>query len=137
MLAVDALVPSAGIADDVRAIVVSIDFAHTVLNGMLSILLFAGALHTDLSQLKSKVVPIATLASVGVLISTSLAGAGAYYVFQFFGVPVPLVWCLVFGALISSFSLPASVRKAGSDSICANAVCRALARSVGTPGGAT
>lgn len=101
VLAVDALAPSLGIAGSVRDALVSIDFAHTVLNGMLSILLFAGALHTDLGQLKQKVVPIATLASVGVLISTAIAGAGAYFIFQFFGVNVHPVWCLVFGALIS------------------------------------
>lgn len=101
VLVVDALVPSVALGATVRAAVLQVDFAATVLSGMLSLLLFAGALHTDLSLLKAKWRQILSLATMGVLISTALAGLAAWYIFGLFGLDLALTWCLVFGALIS------------------------------------
>jgi monovalent cation:H+ antiporter, CPA1 family len=101
VLGIDALVPSWSLAGKVRAFVLDLDFAETVLSGMLSLLLFAGALHTDLSRLRERIAPIFALASVGVLISAALAGTAAYLLFGAFGIEIPIVWCFTFGALIS------------------------------------
>lgn len=101
VLALDALVPSWEVGAQVRAMVLEINFADTVLSGMLSLLLFAGALHTDLGKLKKRLSVILSLASVGVLISTAVAGCSAYALFRAFGVDIQFIWCLVFGALIS------------------------------------
>ncbi len=101
VLGVDQLVPSWKLAGVAREAVLSINFAETVLTGMLTLLLFAGALHTDLSRLKQHYASIVTLASVGVLISTAVSGIAAYFVFHQLGVPISMVWCLAFGALIS------------------------------------
>lgn len=68
---------------------------------MLSVLLFAGALHVELDLLFDKKVPILTLATAGILVSTAVAGGLAWGVFAAVGLEVPLPWCLVFGALIS------------------------------------
>ncbi|MCB9524052.1 MAG: sodium:proton antiporter [Myxococcales bacterium] len=101
VLGLDALVPALDLAPRVRAAVLQVDFAKAVLSGMLSLLLFAGALHTDLGRLKAKAAPILTLATVGVVISTAVAGAAAWLVFGAVGLGLPFAWCLVFGALIS------------------------------------
>lgn len=101
VLIFDALVPSAELGATVRDMVHQLDFAQAVLSGMLSLLLFAGALHTSIELLKDKLVPILTLASVGVLISASVAGALAYAIFSAIGIEISFVWCLVFGVLIS------------------------------------
>jgi monovalent cation:H+ antiporter, CPA1 family len=101
VLGIDAIVPSWHLAETVRHFVLGIDFAETVLSGMLTLLLFAGALHTDLSRLRERVAVITALASIGVVISTAVAGTAAYFLFGFFGVPIAPIWCLVFGALIS------------------------------------
>ncbi len=101
VLLLDAVVPSWTLADTVRQAVLGIDFADTVLNGMLSVLLFAGSLHTDLRLLKERFAMIATLASLSVVITGALAGLAAYGLFNAVGVPIDLVWCLAFGALIS------------------------------------
>ncbi|MBX3181120.1 MAG: sodium:proton antiporter [Polyangiaceae bacterium] len=101
VLGVDQLIPNWKLAEVAREAVLSINFADTVLTGMLTLLLFAGALHTDLSRLKQHYASIVTLASVGVLISTAVSGVAAYFVFQQLGVPISMVWCLAFGALIS------------------------------------
>ena len=93
--------PQLGLYDDAVSVMRQVDFEETVLNGLLAFLLFAGALHVDFSAMKSRLGPIATMATVGVLISTVLVGAGFWLLARLFGFPIPFAWALVFGALIS------------------------------------
>lgn len=79
----------------------SIDFNKTLLHGMLSFLLFAGALHVNLNDLFNQKWVIGSLATVGILISTVLVGTFTYGLLSVLGVPLPYLTCLVFGALIS------------------------------------
>ena len=74
---------------------------EVLLNGMLSFLLFAGALQVDLGELAERKWAVAFLASLGVVVSTALAGLAMWFVFAALGHGIPLIWCLVFGALIS------------------------------------
>jgi monovalent cation:H+ antiporter, CPA1 family len=83
------------------AIIVSIDFNETLMHGMLGFLLFAGALHINLKDLASQRWMIATLASVGVLVSTFLIAGMAWGVLLLVGVEMRFIYCLLFGALIS------------------------------------
>ncbi len=78
-----------------------IDFEQTLLNGMLGFLLFAGALHVDLSDLASEKWDVALLATVGVVASTFIVGSLSYLLFQTMGLKVEFLHCLLFGALIS------------------------------------
>jgi monovalent cation:H+ antiporter, CPA1 family len=78
-----------------------IDFDATLLQGMLSFLLFAGALQINLNDLHSQRGTIISLSLVGVMISTAVVGAGMYYVLGWVGLPLSFTWCLLFGALIS------------------------------------
>jgi len=84
-----------------RSLLASIDFSDTLLNGMLSFLLFAGALHVDLSSLLERKWTVGLLATLGVLISTVLVGFGFQAIAWLLAFEVGLLWCLVFGALIS------------------------------------
>jgi len=79
----------------------SINFHETLMQGMLSFLLFAGALHVNLSDLSDQKWIIALLATVGVLTSTFLVGGLTYWLMDLLGLYLPFVYCLVFGALIS------------------------------------
>lgn len=79
----------------------SIDFSELLMQGMLSILLFAGALHVDLSELKSCKWQVGILAVFGTLISTALVGFGLWVILPYTGIVLPLSYCLIFGALIS------------------------------------
>jgi len=88
-------------ADQVEHVLAAIDFDKALLQGMLSFLLFAGALHVHLDDLKRHRWMILSLASVGVVISTAVVGVGMWWVFDLVGVEMPLIWCLIFGALIS------------------------------------
>ncbi|MBK4736564.1 cation:proton antiporter [Noviherbaspirillum pedocola] len=79
----------------------SVDFSELLMQGMLSLLLFAGALHVDLSALRSYRWQIAALAGVGTVASTLLVGFVLWYGLSFTSVALPLPYCLLFGALIS------------------------------------
>jgi len=92
---------SDGLEEDARAMLGSIDFNATLLHGMLSFLLFAGALHVNLHDLAKQKWVIATLATAGVLGATLLVGTGAFVLFWLIGLDVPYIYCLLFGALIS------------------------------------
>jgi monovalent cation:H+ antiporter, CPA1 family len=92
------------------------DFDSTLLKGVLGALLFAGAIHVDLAQLRAERLIIGVLSTIGVLLSTALVGGGSMLITGLLGIPVPLVWCLVFGALISPtdpIAVGAILRKAG------------------------
>ncbi|MFC4639898.1 cation:proton antiporter [Deinococcus hohokamensis] len=79
----------------------TLDFTQFVLNGILSVLLFAGSLSLDARQLLRQRASILTLAFFSTLISTFLIGLAAYGIFALVGLEVPLMWALLFGALIS------------------------------------
>ena len=89
------------IPDAADRFVESIDFNEALMEGMLSYLLFAGALHVNLGDLANQKRLVGILASFGVLLSTFLIGTAAFLLFPLFGFEVPYIWCLVFGALIS------------------------------------
>jgi len=90
-----------GLVTQADYFVTQIDFNETVMGVMLSFLLFAGALHVNLGDLRGQKGVVAMLASVGLVVSTFLVGTSAYFIFQWFGVNLSYLWCLVFGALIS------------------------------------
>ena len=90
-----------GFEHDVQRMLNVIDFEATLLHGMLSFLLFAGALHVNLYDLAKQKWVIGILATASVVGATLLIGGGAYLLFGLLGLQVPLIYCLLFGALIS------------------------------------
>ncbi|MBP7776347.1 MAG: sodium:proton antiporter [Acidobacteria bacterium] len=101
LVAVDQVVPAWGLRDAIAAFLGEIDFNEALMHGMLSFLLFAGALHINLDDLLDQKWTIGALATIGVLISTAAVGGMMYGVFRLFGFDIPFMVCLVFGALIS------------------------------------
>jgi CPA1 family monovalent cation:H+ antiporter len=78
-----------------------LDFTEVLLDGMLSMLLFAGALHVNVSDLKRYKLPIGILACLGTLLSTVIIAGALYFVLPLLGFNLSFIWCLLFGALIS------------------------------------
>ena len=78
-----------------------LDFTEIVFHGLLGVLLFAGSLHVNISDLARQKVPVLVLATVGVVLSMLFVGYGTFWVLGWIGIAVPLRWCLLFGALIS------------------------------------
>lgn len=89
------------IQDKAKVLLKGIDFNEALMQGMLSALLFAGALHVHLEELVKQKWVVAVLASVGVIASTFMVGYASYFIFGLLGLEIPLIYCLLFGSLIS------------------------------------
>jgi len=87
--------------ESITRIMTTVDFSEVLFDIMLSFLLFAGALDINLKKLGEEKWVVLILATGGVLISTFVVGYIMFYVFGFLGLAVPLIQCLLFGALIS------------------------------------
>ena len=101
IIGLNLIVPSAQIGQRVTDVLRQIDFNETLMHGMLSFLMFAGALHADFSAIKTSRLTIGVMAVFGTLISTFVIGASMWFLLGFFEFKLPFVWALVFGALIS------------------------------------
>lgn len=78
-----------------------IDFDDALMQGMLSYLLFAGALHVNLEDLARQKWLIGILATLGVVLSTFIIGSLVWLSFGWLDIQLPYIYCLLFGALIS------------------------------------
>ena len=78
-----------------------VNFHDLVLHGMLAFLLFAGALHLDLDEMKRQRLAILVLATLGTILSAGLTGGLLWSILAVAHLRLPLALCLLFGALIS------------------------------------
>jgi CPA1 family monovalent cation:H+ antiporter len=101
LVGLDAVGLGYGLREYEESLLRSIDFSDVLMQGMLSLLLFAGALHVDLSELRTHRWPVGVLAVVGTMLSTLVVGFAMWLVLPLTGLHLPLVYCLLFGALIS------------------------------------
>ena len=93
------LVP--GLEKSVQLLLNSINFDETLLHGMLSFLLFAGALHVNIQDLAERKYSITSLATASTLISVFIVGVLSWLLLTLFNIDFPLIYCLLFGAIIS------------------------------------
>lgn len=90
------------VTEGAEHIIAEFDFEEVLMNVMLNFLLFAGALSTNLTKLIEERVPVIILATLGTLMSTFIVGFLVYYIFPYIlGYEIKLIYCLLFGALIS------------------------------------
>lgn len=79
----------------------SISFNKALLHGMLSFLLFAGALHININDLMERKWSIGSLSTVATLLSTFLVATLTWWGLGLFGLSMSYAYCLLFGSLIS------------------------------------
>ncbi|SFI67350.1 cation:proton antiporter [Celeribacter neptunius] len=96
VIGLDAIFPASQVEESIRAQVLAVDFSDALLEGMLGLLLFAGALHVKIKDLSAQWGPVFLMATLGVALSTAVVGAGFSWI-----TGMPLAIALVFGALIS------------------------------------
>lgn len=96
VMLVDMGLPHLEIAETARDLITSIDFSDALLEGMLGLLLFAGALHVKLADLREQWRAVFLMATMGVALSTVVIGTGFHWL-----TGMPLLVALVFGSLIS------------------------------------
>ena len=82
-------------------IIASVDFTEVLMGALLNFLLFAGAIHISLHDLRKQRIPVMIFSTLGVIISTIVVGTLMYFIFILLSTHIPFIECLVFGALIS------------------------------------
>lgn len=82
-------------------IVVNADFKTLLLDGILSFMLFAGALHVNFGALANEKKSIILFATLSVLISTFIIGSFIFYSANLLGLELAFIHALLFGSLIS------------------------------------
>lgn len=87
--------------DQVSGLVKGFDFTELLMGAMLNFLLFAGAVHINLKDLREQRTPIVVFSTVSVIISTFVVGSLLYYLLPLLDLHLPYIYCLLFGALIS------------------------------------
>jgi len=96
VIATDAIFPALTVEESIRAQVLELEFSEALLEGMLGLLLFAGALHVKLSDLRKAWLLILLMATMGIAISTVIVGVAFSWI-----TGMPFLMALIFGALIS------------------------------------
>jgi monovalent cation:H+ antiporter, CPA1 family len=85
----------------ISTLVKSIDISKYILEYMLGYLLFAGSLHTEWKDIKQQLMPITIFSVAGVLASTFIIGFALFGIASCFQISISLIYCLLFGALMS------------------------------------
>ena len=91
----------AGLSHKLESLLQGFDFTEILMSAMLNFLLFAAALHINVSDLKEYKLPIFTYATVSVVLSAFIISGLLYYIAHWVGMDIPYVYCLLFGTLIS------------------------------------
>jgi len=99
IIVIDSLNP--GVARYLTALAKNINFTSTLLNIMLGFLLFSSSFNLNTKRLKREMRPVFILSTIGVIISTGLFGGLFYIAGLLFNISIPLIYCFLFGALIS------------------------------------
>lgn len=77
------------------------DFTEILMGAMLNFLLFAGAIHVNIADLRQQRLPVITFSTISVILSTFIIGVIIYHVAPLVKIELPFLYCLLFGALIS------------------------------------
>ncbi len=84
-----------------RGTIDAVHFPRVFLNAVLALLLFAGSLHVNVTELNRRRWMILLLATASVICATLIFGAGMWLTFSVIGMAVPFVWCVVLGAILA------------------------------------
>lgn len=86
---------------DFSTLLMDVDFTEVLMGAMLNFLLFAGAIHINLKDLREQRWPVMIFSTVSVVISAFTVAALMYYIAPLLHLEIPFIYCLLFGALIS------------------------------------
>ena len=86
---------------DFSQLIKEFDFTEVLMGAMLNFLLFAGGIHVNINDLKEQKGPVMIYSTLGVIISTFVVGYAIYFILPLVGIELSILYCLLFGALIS------------------------------------
>ncbi|QEO17114.1 cation:proton antiporter [Acetobacter vaccinii] len=101
VMALNPLIPAYDLLALPRSVLGAINLPHTLLNGALSFLLFAGAMQVSLADMKARLLSVTALAILGTVLSVLLLAGASWSVFALLHHPVPFIWCVVLGAILA------------------------------------
>ncbi|QIK55928.1 sodium:proton antiporter [Dysgonomonas sp. HDW5B] len=96
-----------GSLQDFSKLIGSLNFSEILMNGMLNFLLFAGAIHININDLREQRLPVIIFSTLSVVISTFVIGFALYFLLNRLlpmvdlHLEIPFIYCLLFGSLIS------------------------------------
>jgi CPA1 family monovalent cation:H+ antiporter len=99
LIATDSVFPHT--FERITNLIESVDLTEILMGAMLNFLLFAGAIHIHLEDLREQRMPVVVFSTVSVVISTFITAFLMFHILGFLHMPIPFIQCLVFGALIS------------------------------------
>lgn len=88
-------------ASELFNLIQGFDFTEVLMGAMLNFLLFAGAIHVNLADLKEQRLPVFTFSTISVIFSTFVIGIVLYFLAPLLHIDIPFIYCLLFGSLIS------------------------------------
>lgn len=86
---------------EATAALANFDFTELLMGSMLSFLLFAGAIHVKLDELRNVFWSVTLFSTLGVIIATFVIGGAMYFILPLFQIEMPFLYCLLFGSLIA------------------------------------
>ncbi|UMM07846.1 sodium:proton antiporter [Gluconobacter frateurii] len=95
------LLPACNLQAFLRSVLGAINLPAALLNGALSLLLFAGAMQVNVGHLRAKLMSVTALSILGTILAVAFLAAAAWYVFPLLGHAVPFTWCIVLGAILA------------------------------------
>ncbi len=87
--------------NEAKVILANFDFTELLMGSMLSFLLFAGAIHVKLDELRKVFWSVTLFSTLGVIIATFVIGGAMYFILPLFQIEMPFLYCLLFGSLIA------------------------------------
>jgi len=86
---------------DISGLISRFNFSEILLGSMLSFMLFAGAIHIELEELRRERLSVILFSTIGVMLSTLIVGTGVYFLLPLFNLNIAYIHCLLFGVVIS------------------------------------
>ncbi|NHO33783.1 cation:proton antiporter [Acetobacter fallax] len=116
LLAAGPFIPIYDVHGMMLSLLGTVDLPTSLLDGALSMLLFAGAMQVNPKVLLSRRVPVAVLALAGTILAVLILAMTAWLLLPLVGMPVPLSWCVILGAILAPtdpVSVVGMLRRAG------------------------
>lgn len=101
LVALDRLIPAHNLLAFPRSVLGAVNLPESLLNGVLCLLLFAGAMQVDVAHLRTRLASVAALSVLGTIFAVAFLAGAAWYLFPLLGQAVPFSWCIVLGAILA------------------------------------
>ncbi|GBR54026.1 Na+/H+ antiporter [Neokomagataea thailandica NBRC 106555] len=101
LMLLDPLIPAYSLQALPRTVLGALNLPQTLLNGMLSLLLFAGAMQVNMADFKARLLSITALSVLGTTLSVLVLASAVWALLPLTGEHLPFLWCILLGAILA------------------------------------